>query len=155
MAERQVVKCKSCSTPVRKTEGVRYKNVWYHPRCYDLQIDKELFTSYVCKVFGLKSPGPVVYTQRKRFIEGYGYTDLGMYNALRFQFEIKKQKPENAKERIGFIPYVYDDAQAYYARKKHTQSVVASDIKREITNRKIELVKIKPKPKTVKLYELE
>lgn len=118
------VKCSWCSTPVVKAAAVRYKNKNYHVVCAQAIKDRDEFLGYVCRQQHLKSPGPLLYNQRKVFIEKYGYTDSEMLMAMRYFHEVAKKKGAT-EGTIGVIPLVMEDAREYYRKQKARQEYIA------------------------------
>lgn len=49
-----------------------------------------------------------------------GYTWIGMIRALEWFYIVKKNDISKAKNSVGIIPYVYEDAQKYYALANKT-----------------------------------
>jgi hypothetical protein len=157
MAGKTSVKCNLCGAQVEKLEGVNYKDKWYHHHCHDLVLDKEELMTYICRVFGLKAPGPKVYSQRKNFIEKYGYTDRGMLNALKYHYEVQKGSTSKAQEGIGIIPHVYGEAQEFYKNMANKQEKFGEQLQKTLDNQQIITVYVKPKEaykKKPKLYDL-
>lgn len=138
----RVYKCFECKWNVTADDAVLDDGKHYHPKCYALVLDRRNFVEYVCKLFGLKSPGPVIYSQRKNFMEKYGYTDAGMLKTLQYLYDIKKTKTTNAKERIGLIPFAYDEAQAYFEDEAKKKQEIAQKMVEAIEQQKIEIIKV-------------
>lgn len=119
------MKCYECKSDVDKADAKYIDKHYYHINCYNTMIDRRHFIEYVCKIYKLKAPGPVIYSQRKQFMTKYGYTDIGMINTLRYAYEVKHIKTEKAQERIGIIPLLYDEAQTFYKSKLDKQNSIA------------------------------
>ena len=79
MAGRAVKKCYGCKQEFRSEELVYYAsptaNTGYNycPKCLAEKQARERFSYKVCSIFGLKAPGPRIWTERKRLYEKYGY----------------------------------------------------------------------------------
>lgn len=73
--------------------------------------------------------------QRKNFITKLGYTNEGILNALKYFYKVKKQSPEKSGNRIGIVPYVYNEAKEYYAnierKQKQLTKVAQSQMKKK------------------------
>lgn len=91
---------------------------YYCKECFKKQkaIDEEkekekqqnlYFADRICFLFGLKVPGPLIYTQRKKLQE-QGYTDEEILYTLEYAFTIRKL--DKKKETLGIVPYMYEDA---------------------------------------------
>lgn len=140
----RAVKCFECKWNVEKDGAISVDGHYYHTACYQKVLDrKELFT-YVCKLFGLKTPGPVIYSQRKSFAEKYGYTDAGMLKTLIYLYDVKKTKIDGAQQRIGLIPYAYEEAQEYFTAEEKRKQEITQRIAENIKTQKIEIIHIKP-----------
>ena len=90
--------CHSCKQEFRKTELVDYatpgtKTMYsYCPKCLEEKHKREAFAKKVCMIFGLKSPGPRIWTERKRLIDTYGYTDDTIVDCLDYIYNIEHKK---------------------------------------------------------------
>ena len=90
--------CYGCKQPFRKTELVDYaapgtKTMHsYCPKCLEEKHQREDFSNKVCQIFGIKSPGPIIWTQRKKLMETYGYTDNTIIDCLDYLYNIKNMK---------------------------------------------------------------
>jgi SpoIID/LytB domain protein len=62
--------------------------------------------------------------QRKNFITKFGYTNEGILKALKYFYKVKKQSPEKSGNRIGIVPYVYNEAKAYYESLEKRQKLL-------------------------------
>lgn len=88
-------KCFECGETFRKTELVDYAPPLaktYHsycPKCLEARQKRELFSNKVCTIFGIQKPGPRIWTERKRLIETYGYTDEIIVDCLEYLYNIK------------------------------------------------------------------
>ena len=92
------LKCFGCKQQFRKEELVFYTPISakighnYCVKCLQEKQQREKFSNKVCEIFGLKSPGPRIWTERKRLIDTYGYTDDVIVNCLDFIYNIDKKK---------------------------------------------------------------
>ena len=117
MATRMVT-CPECKDKLHKEDGVYEKPHYYHTDCYAKKLIRRELFDYICRLMNLKSPGPIIYAQRKKYINEYGYTDEGILNTLKYIYEVKHMSVQKADERIGLVPYYYDKAQLYFAQKE-------------------------------------
>ena len=139
----RVYKCFECKENVHSDDAVGADGHYYHSNCYALTLDRKAFMTYVCQLFGLKAPGPVIYSQRKNFMTKYKYTDAGMLKTLKYLYEVQKNKVDGAKERIGLIPYAYDEAQEYYSSQENKKKEIANKMADAINNQKTEIIYVK------------
>lgn len=87
-----------------------------------------------------------------------GKTLEGIFLTLEYWYDIKKGSAEKAYGGIGIVPYVYDDAQNYYARQnKIKENISQVDLSQIVVPAENTIV-IKPtpirKPKRMKLFSL-
>ena len=89
-------KCAGCKEEFRKTEMVHYASPnsktaqWYCPKCLEEKQERERFSNKVCQIFGIKSPGPIIWTQRKRLRDKFGYSDSVIIDCLDYIYNVKK-----------------------------------------------------------------
>ena len=89
-------KCYGCKQDIRKDEMIQYSSLsgkssyWFCRRCYEEKMARERFQLKVCQIFGIKSPGPRIWTERKRLMTTYGYTDDAIVDCLDYIYNEKK-----------------------------------------------------------------
>ena len=96
--------------------------------------------------------------QIKKFL-AEGKTEAGIYQTLEYWYDVKNNTPEKANGGIAIVDWVYGEAMAYFADKKHYKDIHQdtpnySDYLQET---KTFVFKPKPiqKPKGVKLFNLD
>lgn len=101
--------------PCEKVRGRR----WAHKACFDkYATDEDLkiqIFDYVKELFDID----VVSEEVKRQVQNYlgrGYTCKGILNALKYFYDVQKHSIVQADERIGIVPYVYNEAQEFFAK---------------------------------------
>lgn len=154
----RMVKCAFCDQLVDKDVAARYNSKNYHANCAEKQKDKDELLDYVCKLFGLKRPGPAIYSQLKNFMaKNSYYTFKGILNALTYFYEVKKNSTKNSKQGIGIVPYVYDEASEYYANISYKQHKIAKSVEKQLVTspKEIHVKKETNSKKRKTLYELE
>lgn len=147
-----IVTCGLCSQKFnRAAEGSEFiKGKWYHKNCAIIKKDKIKLDEYICKLFQLKAVGPVNNRMIKEFVEKRGYTYNGIYKALQYHYEVRKHGTDKAEERIGIVPFVYNDAQDYYNMidsfidKRGKSAIVEKPKEIEINIHTPEKIKTKP-----------
>ena len=91
-------KCHGCKQDIRKEEMIQYTSLsgkssyWFCKTCYEEKMARERFQTKVCQIFGIKSPGPVIWTQRKKLRDTYGYTDDAIVDCLEYIYNVQKKK---------------------------------------------------------------
>lgn len=91
-------KCAGCKQDIRKDEMIQYATAsgqttyWFCRQCYEEKISREKFSNKVCEIFGISKPGPQLWTERKRLINKYGYTDDTIIDCLDYIYNELKMK---------------------------------------------------------------
>lgn len=100
-------KCCKCNQSFPRDEIVDYasENATsprpYCPKCLIEKKEREKFIKEICIIFGIKRPGPKIWTQRKRIIETYGYTDNIIVDCLDYLYNVEKVK--KITETLGLV----------------------------------------------------
>lgn len=127
MAEKSVKVCYGCKEKFRTEELVEYASPRakimhnYCPKCLEEKKSKDAFSDKVCNIFGIKSPGPRIWTERKRLQETYGYTDSAIIDCLDYIYNIEKKK--KISESLYLINPVMMDKMQVFKRKKENESI--------------------------------
>ena len=88
-------KCKGCGQEIRKDEMIQYATLsgkttyWFCKPCYEERMERERFQNKVCQIFGIKSPGPIIWAQRKKLRDTYGYTDDAIVDCLDYIYNVQ------------------------------------------------------------------
>lgn len=156
----RLVKCAFCEKQVDKDIAVRYHEKNFHFECAKKQEEKDILMEYVCKLFGLKRPGPTVYSQLKTFMEKNNYyTYKGVLNALKYFYEIQKNSTKKSNQGIGIVPYVYDEAAVYFENVDLKQEVIKNKLIKQLENQGIQTIKasepVRSRVKTLDLSIIE
>lgn len=61
----------------------------YCPECLKKVQAREQFVKKVCEIFNINSPGPRLWTERKRLINTFGYTDQTIVECLDYLYKVK------------------------------------------------------------------
>ena len=69
---------------------------------------------YIKHLFNTDKINAKTKKQIKDFKQDYNYTYTGILKTLYWWYEIKGHTTELAKDGIGIVPYVYEDAEKYY-----------------------------------------
>ena len=93
---------------------------WYCATCYNEVIEKEKFSEKVCQIFGLKAPGPRIWTERKRLKDTYGYTDSIIVDSLDYIYNIQKKK--KLAESLCLINPMLVEQMMKYKRQLQSQT---------------------------------
>jgi len=132
-------KCYGCKQDIRKDEMIQYATLsgktsyWYCRSCYEEKLARERFQNKVCQIFGIKSPGPLIWTQRKRLKETYGYTDDAIVDCLEYIYHVAHM--DKLKESLGLVgPRSMAEMKKWRAEKQgQAGSLVAAMTNTEVT----------------------
>lgn len=92
------MKCFECKQDFNKESLVSYTSPLsttshnYCKNCLLQRQSRDYFSMSVCRIFGIKAPGPRIWTERKRLIEKYGYTDETLIDCLNYLYNIEKKQ---------------------------------------------------------------
>lgn len=95
---KETKQCYVCKQQFRKNELVDYASPRakilhsYCKKCLEEKKAKDSFSDAVCYIFGIKMPGPRIWTERKRLIDTYGYSDQTIVDCLNYLYNVKKMK---------------------------------------------------------------
>lgn len=90
--------CFECKQQFRREELVDYAGInaktmhSYCPKCLKEKQARDKFAEKVCMIFGIKTPGPRIWTERKRLINTYGYTDNIIIDCLDYIYNVEHKK---------------------------------------------------------------
>ena len=126
-------KCHGCGQDIHKDEMIQYTTLsgktsyWFCKPCYEEKIAREKFQTKVCEIFGIKSPGPLIWTQRKKLRDTYGYTDDAIVDCLEYIYNVEHMN--KLKESLGLVnPRSMANMKAWRADKKARASSIAAAI---------------------------
>lgn len=126
-------KCFGCKEEFRKEELVEYSSAtgktsnWYCPKCLAEKQSRELFMNRVCKIFGIKAPGPLIWTQRKRLKAEYGYTDESIVDCLEYLYKVEHYKI--LKDSLGLVaPWSMEKMREWKKNEQARASSIAAAI---------------------------
>ena len=159
-------KCKVCGREIDRTKEQCYKfsNGYFHLDCLegfkeqhkrakytlvDVKVVEELDV-YVAKIYdylttqiGMKVNYGDLVRQCKDFKTKYKYSYNGIYLSLKYFYGVKKMSPEKSNNRIGIVPYVYEEARTYYENLNKKKELINANIYKQKDN--VEPVRIVPK----------
>lgn len=126
-------KCYGCKQDIRKDEMLQYSTLsgkttyWFCKDCYAEKLAREKFQTKVCEIFGIKSPGPLIWTQRKRLQDTYGYTDDAIIDCLEYIYNVEHMN--KLKESLGLVnPRSMQNMKVWRANKKAQGGNIAAAI---------------------------
>lgn len=113
------VKCPICGLyfDANSEENIVYKRRYYHKACFGALGEEEKekidLVAYIVNLFNIKTTGAIINAQMKKYHEELKYSYSGIKKTLIYFYEIKGNSIENAVG-IGIVPFVHDEAKAYY-----------------------------------------
>ena len=147
-------KCHGCKESIHKSEMIQYSTLsgkttyWFCKNCYEEKIARERFQNKVCEIFGIKSPGPLIWTQRKRLKETYGYTDDAIVDCLEYIYNVEHLT--KLKESLGLVnPRNMLNMKAWRSGQKAQASSIAAAVSSMETHEYVVPINEKKKIKEV------
>ena len=126
-------KCHGCGQDIYKDEMIQYSTLsgktsyWFCKACYEEKVARERFQNKVCQIFGIKSPGPLIWTQRKKLQTQYGYTDDAIVDCLEYIYNVKHMN--KLKESLGLVgPRSMTEMKAWRSEQRARASSIAASI---------------------------
>lgn len=137
-------KCKYCNKEFDIiNEGYRkVGNRYAHIECYnsnyteDDEKSEEIYT--FLKSIGISCNRGICENQRQRFITKNGFTNEGILKALKYWYLVKKMPTEKSENRIGIVPFIYDEAQIYYNTINNKKKAVAAEVEKQLKKETIQ-----------------
>lgn len=124
------VKCVYCEKTFDRDSipNIKLGRRYSHVECYEQNHNpdddfKGKIYSLIKELYGPDYDYVTIERQRANFIMN-GYTNEDIYNSLYYHYKIKNGSIEEAKGRIGIVPYVAKEAAIYFNRlKNNTQKI--------------------------------
>lgn len=144
--------CFGCKEVFRKNDMVEYSSPrserkhWYCVKCKAQQDARDLFSDKVCTIFGLKMPGPRIWTERKRLIDTYGYTDDVIIDCLEYIYNVEKKK-KLAESLYLINPITIDKMKQYKREQARKSMMMAQALNTETKEYVVPIRESKPKAK--------
>lgn len=103
--------------------------------------DRDALWYYIYRLFGHDTDGPVSkwnITQMQKF-NRMGMNYKAQLLTLKYFYEVKKNPVKTEYKTIGIIPYVYDEASAYYQTQLKKQKEILEAIETQLEQDRIEI----------------
>lgn len=143
MAKKAKVKCPQCGEMMNREGKIPVKSRFYHPECLEdlrkqnaegtksvnLSSNENEYAeliSYICERYDIPRPTGMILKQIKTYKEDFGYRYKGMELALRFFYDLEENHVRD-DAGVGIIPYVYDRAKNFYARRIELQNSLTDE----------------------------
>lgn len=125
--------CYTCKQKFPRKELIDYASIGtktmhsYCLKCYKERLEREKFSEKVCSIFGIKTPGPRIWSERKRIQEKYGYTDDTIIECLNYIYNIEKIK--KISETLFFVnPINVEKAIKYKEKEQYNNYKIITSI---------------------------
>lgn len=150
-------KCAGCKESIRKDEMIQYSSLsgkttlWYCKDCYESKLARERFSNKVCEIFGIKTPGPVIWSQRKKLRDTYAYTDDTIIDCLDYVYNVKHIK--KLSESLYFVKPEMIEEMKKWKRFKEAQgsNLAAAIINTQVVEEKVPVRENNSKKKEINL----
>ena len=175
MAKTILVKCRICKKQFNRLdpnliEGVDYvkpsERMYYHKKCYDdyqnskldvhASMTDELWFQAAWDFLRRELKYDFNFVKVRKQWESFlknKMTAKGMYFALKYFYEIKKNDVTKSENGIGIIPHIYEDSHTYWLEREYRDRGVVAAIEKQILesqNQNIIDVRIKKVKRQVK-----
>ena len=155
-----IVHCKICKQAFNRldpklVEGVDWvkptNRIYYHKKCYDDfakkkgQIGKDgiefeaeeaiwkLATEdYLKRDLKISIDYPRFNTQWKKYKEKDGYTPKGIYFALKYFYDIRKNPTEKSEGGIGIVSWIYEESAQYWGKRNQEDKGIVARLEEQI-----------------------
>lgn len=164
--KRLLRKCPGCGEDVNINEAIHMRNRYWHVECYQNRekkdnkaqeelLKKKAIHSYLEQI-GIETTAAVVTRKRNELVRDYEYSDTGILMALKYWYGVKKNSIEKAVgSGLGIVPYIYDEAQAYYKNLIELKMKLRQNYEQnQDTNAKTIKIKKDKKPKDKGLIDI-
>ena len=150
----RLLKCHECKQLFLKEDLINYAPLTsktsynYCKDCYEKKLSRDKFRDTVSFIFGIKTPGPRIWNERKRIIEKYGYTDDTIVDCLLYLYKVLKKK--HISESIYLVnPTNVEKMQQYKRAQKVTGGQFAASIRTPIIEKNVSVRENNEPPKKV------
>lgn len=110
-----------------------------------LNDDRDALWFYIYRLFGPDGDKPVsdwnVQQMQKHQAQGMSYKSQLL--TLKYFYEVKGNKVKSQYKTIGIIPYIYDEAAAYYKNQAKRQKEIEEAIEKQLERDRVE-IKLNP-----------
>ena len=138
-----MAKCRLCNIEIDKEKDdwvMPSKNYYYHRQCYknwkkaQLENDEDyidLIYDFIARDLKETYDWWVCEAQRKKFVKDK-MTNKGILFALKYFYEVKHGDWEKGHGGIGIVPFIYNDACAYWAARERQSAGTIAEIERQM-----------------------
>lgn len=135
--------CRVCKRQINKKEDdwiMPSKNYYYHKKCYENwkkaepasdEEYKDLIYDFIKRDLKKNYDYWVCEAQRGKFLK-QKMTNKGILFALKYFYEVKHGDWEKGHGGIGIVPFIYNDACAYWAARERQAEGTIAEIERQM-----------------------
>lgn len=163
-----MAECRVCKRQINKKEDdwiMPSKNYYYHKKCYENwkkaepasdEEYKDLIYDFIKRDLKKNYDYWVCETQRKKFLK-QKMTNKGIFFSLKYFYEVKHGDWEKGHGGIGIVPFIYNDACAYWAARERQAEGTIAEIERQMiaasqrTKKVVRKKEIKPRKTVISL----
>ena len=158
--------CRECHMPIDKTKGegtvwIQPSKGWYyHKECYETwkaapATDDDwvdMIYDFLARDLKVKYEYHKYQTQIENFWKKKKINPKGIYFTLKYFYEIKGNSWDKGHGGIGIVPYVFDDAKAYWIAQERKKRGFMKELEEQAKERSI--VKITRSERRREKYDL-
>ena len=163
-----MAECRVCKRQINKKEDdwiMPSKNYYYHKKCYENwkkaepasdEEYKDLIYDFIKRDLKKNYDYWICETQREKFLK-QKMTNKGILFSLKYFYEVKHGDWEKGHGGIGIVPFIYNDACAYWAARERQAEGTIAEIERQMiaasqrTEKVVRKKEIKPRKTVISL----
>lgn len=159
-----VLLCAKCNQEIKGKDYRTRNRKRYHNECYAELIaqaeqlngkkaesfksnERETLVVYICRLYGIETISYAIDKQIEHYVNQLNYTYTGIQKALYYHHEMKENPVGEYTVTIGIVPYIYDEAKAFFLLTYEADEAN----KGFIADEKTVTVRIKPKDRSIPL----
>lgn len=145
----KMMKCFYCGGQVdiaNEPFGKPRVNRYAHKGCMEQNYDPDeryidMIYSYLKEEVGISYDYLLCEKQRLSYISKNGYTNEGILKTLKYFYGVQKGSPEKSGNRIGIVPFLYQEAQQYFNTLEQRQKDIkkAGEKQKKVNTKIIEV----------------
>ena len=138
-----MAECRICKQKIDKEKDdwiMPSKNYYYHKKCYEdwkhsEPLKDEQWRPFIYDFISRDLKVPYNYhmceSQREKLLKE-GKTNKGIFFSLKYFYEVKHGDWEKGHGGLGIVPYIYNEACAYWVAQENKQAGIIQGIERQM-----------------------